>query len=120
MRRSGQENSTYTTEYETRDRRNFGNYFARIEHAGFGTFYRNLLGSDLLYGGASFSSLRANDSGWSGGTAAGLMRKNRYTIQRPTRTCPHCGFEHHAADIVRIDDERLRCQPFVAANARSQ
>jgi hypothetical protein len=49
------------------------------------------------------------------------MRRNRYNIQRPTWTCPHCGFVHHAADIVRIDDERLLCkqcgQAFTPPNA---
>jgi len=34
------------------------------------------------------------------------MRRNRYNIT-PT-TCPHCGFVHHAADIVRINDVQLR------------
>jgi hypothetical protein len=39
-----------------------------------------------------------------------MARKNRYNIPRPTWTCPHCGFVHHAADILRIDNHQLRCK----------
>jgi hypothetical protein len=39
-----------------------------------------------------------------------MARKNRYNIQPPTWTCPHCGFVHHAADIVRINDTQLHCK----------
>jgi rubrerythrin len=54
--------------------------------------------------------------------AAALMAtKNRYNIPRPTWTCPHCGFVHYAADIVRLDDEGPECKrcglAFVAASA---
>ena len=38
------------------------------------------------------------------------MRRNRYNIPRPTWTCPHCGFVHSAADIVRINNYQLRCK----------
>jgi uncharacterized glyoxalase superfamily protein PhnB len=64
MRGSLQENSTYTTRYEADDRRNFSNYFARIEHAASVQFYRSLRGLELLYGGerSSPSSLRADNS----------------------------------------------------------
>ena len=38
------------------------------------------------------------------------MRRDRYKIQKPTWTCYHCGFVHHAAGIVRIDDAQLMCK----------
>jgi transposase len=27
----------------------------------------------------------------------------------PTRTCPHCGKIHTAAEILRLDGDRLKC-----------
>jgi hypothetical protein len=39
-----------------------------------------------------------------------MSRKINYPPPRPTWTCPHCGFVHHAADMVRIDDVQLRCK----------
>jgi transcription elongation factor Elf1 len=47
-----------------------------------------------------------------------MARKNRYNIPRPTWNCPHCGFVHSAADIVRLDDERLRCKQCGKATLR--
>lgn len=62
--------------------------------------------------------------GAGGGEAAaeGLMRKSRYsTIQTPTWPCPYCGYVHYAADLVRLDNERLECcqcgQAFKSAKA---
>jgi hypothetical protein len=39
-----------------------------------------------------------------------MGRKNRCNIQPSTWTCPHCCFIHRPADLVRIDDERIRCK----------
>jgi hypothetical protein len=45
------------------------------------------------------------------GIGAALMgRKINYPLPRPTWVCPHCGFVHHATDIVRRDDEGLLCK----------
>jgi len=39
-----------------------------------------------------------------------LSRKSRYNIPVLNWRCPHCGFEHSAADLVRIDGEHFRCK----------
>jgi hypothetical protein len=36
------------------------------------------------------------------------MRK-RHEIPIPTWQCLYCGYVHYAADLVRIDNERLEC-----------
>ncbi len=38
------------------------------------------------------------------------MRKRRYDIQTPTWTCPHCGFIHRPADLLRFDPDNLQCR----------
>jgi len=44
------------------------------------------------------------------------MRRSHYNISTLIWRCPHCGFEHTAADLVRIDGDTFRCkqcsQPF--------
>ena len=39
-----------------------------------------------------------------------MARKSRYDIPKPTWTCPHCGFVHSAADLMRLDSERFQCK----------
>jgi rubredoxin len=39
-----------------------------------------------------------------------MSRKINYPLPKPTWTCPHCGFIHRPADLLRIDDEQLRCK----------
>jgi len=29
--------------------------------------------------------------------------QRRYSIETPTWQCPHCGFIHHAFDVLRVD-----------------
>jgi rubredoxin len=38
------------------------------------------------------------------------MRKRRYNIEVPTWTCPHCGFVHRPADLLRVNSNDLRCK----------
>jgi hypothetical protein len=38
------------------------------------------------------------------------MRKIRYNIQPTFWTCPHCGFVHRAADLLRLDSDNLQCR----------
>ena len=38
------------------------------------------------------------------------MRKRRYNIQTPTWPCPHCGFVHRPADLLRLDADNLLCR----------
>jgi ribosomal protein L37AE/L43A len=38
------------------------------------------------------------------------MRKSRrYRVEVGTWTCPHCGREHKPADLLRFDNDTLRC-----------
>ena len=39
-----------------------------------------------------------------------MARKSRYNIPTLFWRCPHCGFEHTAADLVRIDGDTFRCK----------
>jgi rubredoxin len=38
------------------------------------------------------------------------MRKSRYNIPLTIWRCPHCGFEHGAADLLRVDGDTFRCK----------
>ncbi len=39
-----------------------------------------------------------------------MPRKARYNIPTLIWRCPHCGFEHTAADLMRLDFNNLRCK----------
>jgi hypothetical protein len=39
-----------------------------------------------------------------------VARKSRYSIPVPTWTCPHCGFRHKPADLLRTNGEDLLCK----------
>src|SRR5664280_1475507 len=39
-----------------------------------------------------------------------MARKSRHEIPAPTWTCPHCGFVHTAADLMRLDGNRFQCK----------
>jgi rubredoxin len=39
-----------------------------------------------------------------------MARKTRYNIPVPTWTCPHCGFVHRPANLMRVDFVNLRCK----------
>lgn len=45
-----------------------------------------------------------------GGDGADMSRKISYPLPKPSWTCPHCQYVHGAAEVVRIDSERLRCK----------
>ena len=36
-----------------------------------------------------------------------MTRKSRYDIPKTAWTCPHCGFVHTAADLMRLDSNRF-------------
>jgi len=57
----------------------------------------------VIGGKETFSRL-----GWGLGSLP--AEKSINPLPKQTWTCPHCGFVHHAADIVRLDDARLRCK----------
>jgi rubredoxin len=40
----------------------------------------------------------------------GMARKRRYDIPKATWTCPHCGFPHTAAELMRLDSNRFQCK----------
>jgi len=52
------------------------------------------------------------------------MRKSRYNLAPMIWRCPHCGFEHTAAELMRIDGDHLRCkncgQPFPSGKGEEQ
>ena len=37
-------------------------------------------------------------------------RQRRYDVPVPTWKCPHCGFVHHAADLLRLNFDELQCR----------
>ena len=39
-----------------------------------------------------------------------MARKSRYTIGIFIWRCPHCGFEHGAADVMRLDNKTMKCK----------
>jgi hypothetical protein len=39
-----------------------------------------------------------------------MARKSRYSIPILFSRCPHCGFEHGAADLLRSDWDMFRCK----------
>ena len=39
-----------------------------------------------------------------------MARKSHYDIPKPTWTCPHCGFVHTAADLMRLDSDQFCCK----------
>jgi transposase len=39
-----------------------------------------------------------------------MRRKINYPLPKLTRTCPHCGFVHRSADLLRLNDTQLRCK----------
>jgi hypothetical protein len=39
-----------------------------------------------------------------------MARKARYNIPIPTWTCPHCGFVHRPADLLRLNATDLECR----------
>ena len=50
-----------------------------------------------------------------------MARKPRYDIPKRIWTCPHCGFIHTAADLLRLDSNRFQCKgcgkPFPSGRA---
>ena len=47
-----------------------------------------------------------------------MARKARYNIPVPTWTCPHCGFVHTPADLLRLDAHRTGMQELRQAVAK--
>ena len=49
------------------------------------------------------------------------LRKPRYNIPKLLWKCPHCGFDHTAADLLRLECDRFQCkscsQPFPSGTA---
>jgi len=39
-----------------------------------------------------------------------MARKARYSISVPTWVCPHCGFVHKPADLLRVNSDDLLCK----------
>jgi hypothetical protein len=50
-----------------------------------------------------------------------MARKSRYNIPKLTWTCPHRGFIHTPADLLRLDSNRFQCKgcgkPFQSGKA---
>jgi len=39
-----------------------------------------------------------------------MTRRRRYNIPVPEWRCPHCGFVHHPADLLRLNFTDLQCR----------
>jgi transcription elongation factor Elf1 len=39
-----------------------------------------------------------------------MTRKSLYNIPKLFWRCPHCGFEHSPADLMRVDWDQLQCK----------
>jgi hypothetical protein len=53
-----------------------------------------------------------------------MARQRRYNIPVAEWLCPHCGFVHRAADLLRLNNDDLQChscgQAFPAVLAQRQ
>ena len=43
-------------------------------------------------------------------TIFAAMPRSRHPLPVPTWTCPHCGFVHRPADLLRLDSDNLQCR----------
>jgi hypothetical protein len=43
-------------------------------------------------------------------TIFAMPRSRRHPLPVPTWTCPHCGFVHRPADLLRLDSDNLQCR----------
>jgi hypothetical protein len=39
-----------------------------------------------------------------------VARKSRYNIPKLFWKCPHCGFEHTPADLLRVNNNEFQCK----------
>lgn len=39
-----------------------------------------------------------------------MARKRRYAMMQLEWRCPHCGFAHTPADLMRLDNDTLQCK----------
>jgi hypothetical protein len=46
------------------------------------------------------------------------MRNSRYNIQPTFWPCPHCGFVHRPADLLRLDSDNLHSAASAAERSR--